>query len=167
MYKRQKQSRSPASVGPIPARALSGSRAAAEWSDPELRSFPRILWRRRDNKFFFYALADTAKYRGSFAPQDSCCCCYCCCDLGLSLSFAISSNFLLRGRNRVASTTSLRGSPSPYSTPSALPASVPAFPAALGYEYSSSNIYEKLGISASFPGLIQPYYSYIVLPSLQ
>ena len=41
-------SRFPASAGPIPARKLSKSRAAAEQSDPELRSFRRILQRRRD-----------------------------------------------------------------------------------------------------------------------
>ena len=36
-------SRSPASAGPIPTRTHSGSRAAAERSDPELRPFHRIL----------------------------------------------------------------------------------------------------------------------------
>ena len=36
-------SRPPASAGPIPVRTLSGSRAAAEHSDPELRSFRWIL----------------------------------------------------------------------------------------------------------------------------
>ena len=41
-------SRSPASAGSIAARALSGSPAAAEQSDPEQRSFRRILRRRRD-----------------------------------------------------------------------------------------------------------------------
>ena len=49
-------SRSPASVGPIPARALSGSRATAERSDPELRSFRRTLRKRRDNEVSFASL---------------------------------------------------------------------------------------------------------------
>ena len=42
-------SRSPVSAGPIQARTLSGSCAAAEQSDPELCSFCWIL-RRRGNK---------------------------------------------------------------------------------------------------------------------
>ena len=50
-------SRSPAFAGPISARALSRSRAAAEQSDPELRSFCRILRRRRDNKDYFFETA--------------------------------------------------------------------------------------------------------------
>ena len=42
------RSHSPDFAGPIAARALSGSGAAAEHSDPELRSSRRILWRRRN-----------------------------------------------------------------------------------------------------------------------
>ena len=49
------RSHSPACAGLIPARALSGSRAAAEHGDPELRSFSRILRRRRNiSRFYFY-----------------------------------------------------------------------------------------------------------------
>ena len=49
------RSHSPACAGLIPARALSGSRAAAEHGDPDLRSFSRILRRRRNiSRFYFY-----------------------------------------------------------------------------------------------------------------
>ena len=56
---------SPASAGPIPARTLLGSRAAAKQSDPEVRSFCWIFRRRAvkkgsskpNSKFFFFFFA--------------------------------------------------------------------------------------------------------------
>ena len=63
LVRSRRGSRSPASAVPIPARTLSGSCAATEQSDPELRSFCWILRRRGDKKgsskqqgstFFFF-----------------------------------------------------------------------------------------------------------------
>ena len=50
LVRSRRGSRSPASAVPIPARTLSGSCAATEQSDPELRSFCWILRRRGDKK---------------------------------------------------------------------------------------------------------------------
>ena len=144
-------------------RAQSGARAPQ--SDPELRSFRRILSRRRERGSICFALAETAKLGGLplfvFAPGDSCCWCCCrCCDLGLSLSFVVSSVSRARGRCRFISQTSLRRSLLPSSTPShALPASVPAFPVALGYEYYIlfSTTATETRHNTFFPGFIESY----------
>ena len=77
---------------------------------------------------------DGERYRCStLFIRDWCCCyccCCCCCDLGLSLSFVISSISHGRGRYRFISNTPFRGSLSPPSTSSALPSSVPDLPVA-------------------------------------
>ena len=111
----------------MPACALLGSRAAAEQSAPELRSFRRILRGRRDKSgllflrsliFCFIVLSRFYGTVFNFAAGGSCCCCCCfCCDLGSSLSFVLPAISRTRGRYRFISTTSLRGSPSPSSTP--------------------------------------------------
>ena len=77
--------RSPASAGPIPARSFSGSHAADEQSDPELRSFRWVLRRRCEISacifYICFALAEATKHRGStlysnFCLEFLCCCCY-------------------------------------------------------------------------------------------
>ena len=97
-----------ASAGPVPSRTLSGSRAAAEQSDSELRSFYSILRRREDEKgsskqqgFTFFCLSPSLLEIRIFDP--------CCCDLGLSASFDISSISRPRGRYRVPSLGYLAG----------------------------------------------------------
>ena len=120
-------SRSPACAGPIPARALTGLRAATEQSDPELRSFRRI--------------AETGRHRHSSRQQASAFFFSLSSLLGmiwsahqlvllvlllLRLFFRLAS-ILLRSLGLVVvtafllSTASLGGSPSASSTPSALP----------------------------------------------
>ena len=103
------------------------SRAAPEHGDPDCARSA-------------VSCGDAETYRGPtficfIAPGDSCRCC-CCCNLGL-LSFVICSISQTRGRYRFISIASLRESPSPSWTTSALPASVPDLPVALRDEYSA------------------------------
>ena len=82
-------SRYPASSGPIPAGTLPGSRAAAEQSDPELRSFRWILRDGKTHKIFHF-------FSVCFAPGEiivsscCCCCCFSCCDHAFDVSLRIS-----------------------------------------------------------------------------
>ena len=90
---------------------ISGSRAAAEQSDPELRLFRRILRRRRDVEVLssetarFYILFYLLPSRRSFVPCTS----WGCCELDLSPSFAISSISRARGGYRFPSLDYLPG----------------------------------------------------------
>ena len=106
-------SRCPASAGPIPVRTLSGSRAAAEQSDPELRSFCWILKRGdkrlflRNSKVLLFVFVSSAS-SFTIPPGDNLflaatSTCRLASTSLRSLGFALATSFLL-------STTSLGGS---------------------------------------------------------
>ena len=62
----------------IPARTLSGSRAAAEQSDPQLHSFRWILRDGKTYTSFYFSIC----FASGQIIVSSCCCCSssCCCD---------------------------------------------------------------------------------------
>ena len=109
-------SRSPASTGLIPARALSGSRAATEQSNPEPRSFHLICGDGDTCQLILFL------HSWRFVLSR----CFSCGDQGSIYRFDLSVSRSIA----FSIETSLRGSPLAASTLSALPASVPVLPAA-------------------------------------